>query len=418
MTNPPRVTMIGGGMITRIQLLPSILQLQREGIVGEIHICDSRARPLIELQESEVLRTAFPDCSFTPHPDPSSVDQDEFDPDRFRKILREAPRGSLAVIAVPDQFHYPVLREAIENDLHVCIVKPLVLNYQEAEEIARLAYERGLVVGVEYHKRFDRRNLLARKAYRSGRLGNFRLGQAQMIEPYYYRDSNFQNWCTTQNTDMFTYVGCHYVDLVAFITGLRPVSVSVYGIVDRYPNGNEGFLWTDGRVVWENGASLSVVDAIGYPNAAAGGNAQGLTMWCQGNSDATLLVHSDQFRGVKCSYNSAGTEPGDTIYAEPNPDYYQLHDMGTTGLVPDGYGHQSVAYIVGACARASRLNSVEERQSHIHSLDEAGIMATPRNSSYNELVIEAARKSILSGGREVSIEYGKTPGVRFRSYQS
>ena len=48
MANAPRVTMIGGGMITRIQLLPSIYQLQREGIVGEIHICDSRARPLIE----------------------------------------------------------------------------------------------------------------------------------------------------------------------------------------------------------------------------------------------------------------------------------------------------------------------------------------------------------------------------------
>ena len=34
----------------------------------------------------------------------------------------------------------------------------------------------------------------------------------------------------------------------------------------------------DGRVLWENGASLSVVDAMGYPNRAAGGNAHG---WCK-----------------------------------------------------------------------------------------------------------------------------------------
>ena len=74
MANAPRVTMIGGGMITRIQLLPSIYQLQREGIVGEIHICDSRARPLIELQESGILKSAFPDCTFTPHPDPAGVE--------------------------------------------------------------------------------------------------------------------------------------------------------------------------------------------------------------------------------------------------------------------------------------------------------------------------------------------------------
>ncbi|HUV13746.1 MAG TPA: hypothetical protein VMY18_08875, partial [Acidobacteriota bacterium] len=227
---------------------------------------------------------------------------------------------------------------------------------------------------------------------------------------------NFQNWCTCENSDMFTYVGCHYVDLVAFITGLKPVSVSVYGIVDEYPNGNKGFLWTDGRVLWENGASLSVVDALGYPNAAAGGNAQGLTMWCQGSEDATLLVHRDQYRGVKHSYESAGDQPGDTIYAEPNPDYFQLLAQGGEGLVPAGYGHRSAEYIIRACCRVGEVESLEERRRLIRALDEDGIMATPANSSYNELVVEAARKSILSGGREVLIDYGEQPGIHFRDF--
>jgi hypothetical protein len=362
------------------------------------------------------LSRAFPGQDFTSYPDPERVDPDEAFPDLYKEVLAAAPRGSIAVIAVPDQMHYPVLETAIENDLHVCIVKPLVLQQAQAEEIARRAFERGVVVGVEYHKRFDYRNLMARKSYREGRLGNFRLGQAQMIEPYYYRDSNFQNWCTTENSDMFTYVGCHYVDLVAFITGLLPVSVSVYGIIDTYPNGNQGFLWTDGRVIWENGASLSIVDAIGYPNAAAGGNAQGLTMWCQGATDATLLAHSDQFRGVKTSYNAAGDDPGDTIYAEPNPDYFQLLDLGGDGLVPIGYGHRSVEYIIRCCRKASELSELDQRQKFIQQLDSEGIMATPANSSYNELVIEAARKSILSMGREVMIDYDDQPSVRFREF--
>ena len=43
-------------------------------------------------------------------------------------------------------------------------------------------------------------------------------------------------------------------------------------------------------------------------------------------------------------------------------------------------------------------------------------MATPANSSYNELVVEAGRMSILNGGREVAIEYGSTPGVKFKQY--
>ena len=46
----------------------------------------------------------------------------------------------------------------------------------------------------------------------------------------------------------------------------------------------------------------------------------------------------------------------------------------------------------------------------------ASPQATPANSSYNELVIEAARMSITAGGREVEIVYGDTPHVRFKSY--
>ncbi|MCK4624920.1 MAG: Gfo/Idh/MocA family oxidoreductase [Phycisphaerae bacterium] len=412
----PQVTFVGGGMITRIQLLPTVYHLQRAGVVGDIHICALNAAPLAELANDETLKNAFPGQSFRPHPDPAKVGADEKFPDMYKEVLADAPRGGIAVIAVPDQFHYAVLDAAIENDQHVCIVKPLVLSHAQAEEIAARAYERGLIVGVEYHKRFDDRNLMARQAYRAGRFGEFRLAQAQMIEPWYYRDSNFQNWCTCENSDMFTYVGCHYVDLVAFITGLKPVSVSVYGIVDKYPNGREGYLWTDGRIIWENGASLSVVDAIGYPNAAPGGNAQGLTMWCQGDNDATLLLHRDQYRGVKHSYNSAGSDPGDTIYAEPSPDYFKLLDLGGGGLTPVGYAQRSAEYIIRAGCEARAIDDLAQRQKLIKQFDKEGIMATPANSSYNELVVEAGRKSILSGGREVLIDYDKS-AVGFREYE-
>ena len=138
------------------------------------------------------------------------------------------------------------------------------------------------MVGIEYHKRFDDRSLMARRKYREGLFGEFRLGTACLLEKWYYRHSNFQNWMTTENSDAFTYIGCHYVDLVHFITGLLPVSVSVYGIRDQYPNGKEGFLWTDARVIWINGACLNVQNALGFPDAAPGTNTQGLTMYCRG----------------------------------------------------------------------------------------------------------------------------------------
>ena len=44
-------------------------------------------------------------------------------------------------------------------------------------------------------------------------------------------------------------------------------------------------------------------------------------------------------------------------------------------------------------------------------------MATPANSSYNELVMEAGRLSIQNGGREVEIRYGAGAGVQFTKYE-
>lgn len=412
----PRVTVIGGGMITKIQLLPTIYQLQREGVLGEIHINALNAPPLLDIQNDQTLQKAFPGQTFVPHPDPAKVGPKDLFPNLYKDVLAEAPKGSIAVVAVPDQFHYDAVSAALDNGLHACVVKPLVLTHRQAEEIGRKAAAKGLVVGVDYHKRFDVRSLMARRSYRAGRFGEFRMGQAHLNECWYYRHSNFQNWMTCENSDAFTYIGCHYVDLVAFITGLKPAAVSVTGVKEAYPNGKMGYLWTDGRVIWDNGAILSVANALGYPDAAAGGNTQGMTMWCRGEKDGCLISHSDQYRGVKHSYTAASGDPGDAQYMEPNPDYFQFLDQGGEGLVPSGYGHRSVEYILRACTAVGAVQGLAARQAMLKEYDAAGVMATPFNSSYNELVMEAGRKSILSGGREVVIKYGPNAGVEFRKY--
>jgi len=413
--NKPAVTIVGGGMITQIQLLPTIYHLQRTGLLGPISICALNSPPLKTLQDDAMLKRGFPGQSFTPLPDPAKVEPAAKFPDLYKDVITRMPPRNIVVVAMPDQLHYPVIKFALEHDQHVLTVKPLVLKYAQAVELEKIAADRGLLVGAEYHKRADYRSVMARKEYRTGRLGTFRAGQAHLVECWYYRHSNFQNWCTCENSDMFTYIGCHYVDLVAFITGLRPTGVSLYGVVDDYPNGNKGYLWTDGRVLWENGAFLSVLNGMGYPDAAPGGNTQGITMFCNGTKDGCLIHHSDQYRGVEHSYTEAGADPGDTVYAQPNPDYFRMLDLGLPdgGLTPVGYGHRSVEIIlqtiVGIEAKAG--DDLAKRQEMIRQVDQAGIIATPVNSSYNELVIEAGRLSLANEGQMAAIEYGANPRV-------
>ncbi len=402
------VVIVGGGMITHDQILPSIYHLQREGRVGAIRTSALNSPPLKALAEAEGLAEAFPGQSFEPWP---SLDEpaDKTFPDLFKDAIRSLGPHNLVVVAVPDHFHAPVIRAALEHDQHVLSVKPLVPTYAQSVEIEKLARRRGLVVGVEYHKRFDRRSLDARRQYRAGRFGEFRLGEAKMIEPYAYRHSNFQNWFTKENSDPFTYVGCHYVDLVYFITGLRPVEVSVRGVEGKFPNGNVGYLWAAGRVVWENGAVMSISDGLGYPDEAAGTNDQCLVMYCEGDDCGAVLKHDDQYRGVRHGYvdRKAGA-----AFRFVSPDYFRLVPWEGEGLKPVGYGFESIEAITLAALRANRAaqglptdEALAARQRVLAEIDARGILATPANSSINELVTEAARLSIARDGLPVAIEY-------------
>jgi hypothetical protein len=59
--------------------------------------------------------------------------------------------------------------------------------------------------------------------------------------------------------------------------------------------------------------------------------------------------------------------------------------------------------------------ALERRRGIIREIDQAGLLATPANSADNELVVEAARLSILADGDWCDIHYGEQPHVRLRN---
>lgn len=413
------LVIIGGGMITHDLILPSVYHLQRLGRIGKITVCALNSAPLQALKDSAELLQAFPGQGFAASPALSEKPERMF-PELYKEALaRLAPRQAV-VVAVPDQFHYGVVSEALRHNQHVLCVKPLVLQYAHAREIEQLARERGLFVGVEYHKRFDRRSLMARRQYALGQFGEFAMGEARLIEPYYYRRSNFQNWFTCDQTDPFVYVGCHYVDLVYFITGLKPVALSVSGVPGRFPNGREGYLWSNARLRYENGALLSVTDGLGYPDDAAGSNDQGLLLYCEGRNASGMIEHQDNDRGVRYCYLE-GIGVGGSKYNYVSPDFYRLAPWDGPGFKPVGYGYESVAAHLETMARIETetaglrgQRAVARRRALLAGIDRQGLLATPANSFVNELVVEAARLSIVNDGAWVDIRYEPGPHVARR----
>jgi hypothetical protein len=198
------------------------------------------------------------------------------------------------------------------------------------------------------------------------------------------------------------------------------VALSVSGVKGRFPNGNCGFLWSHGRIRYENGALLSVTDGLGYPDEAAGSNDQGLLMYCEGKNACGMIEHRDNDRGVRhCYLEDIGC--GGSRYNYVSPDFYRLVPWEGPGFQPVGYGYESIAanlkamqQIETATAGMTEESGLARRQELLAAIDVQGLLATPANSCINELVVEAARLSIVSDGIWVDIRYEPKPHVAVR----
>ena len=174
-------------------------------------------------------------------------------------------------------------------------------------------------------------------------------------------------------------------------------------------------MWTHGRVTWENGAILSVINGLGYPDLGAGSNDQGLMMFCEGQGKTGMIRHNDQNRGVQYSYLD-GIGCAGSHFNFINPDFFRLVPWEGDGWKPVGYGPDSVSAIVSTAQRieAEAGDSLEMRQEMLREIDQRGLIATPANSSINELVVEAARLSILADGQPARIDYEDSARVALR----
>src|SRR5579859_1623745 len=71
----------------------------------------------------------------------------------WESIIEAVPDLDVLIVATPDHLHTAPILHALERGIHVLTEKPLCLDLDEADRIIRLAAERGLIAGVDMHKR-------------------------------------------------------------------------------------------------------------------------------------------------------------------------------------------------------------------------------------------------------------------------
>ncbi len=126
-----RIGIIGGGAITQIVHLPSLMELADHFEIVSI------ADPSPTVRVTLAARYGIPE-TFAEH----------------RELLAHGNVDAVFVLS-PASTHFDVIIAALESGMHVFTEKPLCIAAEDAREIARVSERVGRIVQVGYMKRYD-----------------------------------------------------------------------------------------------------------------------------------------------------------------------------------------------------------------------------------------------------------------------
>lgn len=226
----PSVLVIGAGMYvggrgagTDGTVLPTLIQAQSQGIIGEIFVAATSKSSIdaLRVKLAELNARMGTNVDFQGYPKGSVRDCLA-----YQQALMDIPHPACAIVVVPDHLHAVVTADVIRAGVHPLVVKPLTPTLQEADELIKLAEGANVYGAVEFHKRWDESNLLARQAVYNGSLGDLRYITVEYSQRRLMRDV-FEPWL--DQTNIFQYLGVHYADLVYFLTRATPLRVLATG---------------------------------------------------------------------------------------------------------------------------------------------------------------------------------------------
>jgi D-galacturonate reductase len=241
-----------------------------------------------------------------------------------------------AIIATPDHLHGSYVKALFRQKIHCLVVKPLVPTLAEARELVKLQQEFGLYGAVEFHKRWDVTNHWVRKVLSAKSLGRILTWMVEYSQRRIVPTGIFREW--VEKTNIFQYLGVHYVDLIFFLTGFRPRKVLAIG--------TRGGLDGLGIRTWDSIQATILWSAPGQESSCFVANV--CTNWIDPNetsamSDQRFKIIGTQGR-LECDQKNRGLE---MVLAgqgplHPNP-YFSDFLPDATGQVHfGGYGFESV----------------------------------------------------------------------------
>lgn len=328
------------------------------------------------------------------------------DPDATLKAIATMKPGDVAIIFTPDDTHYAIASAAIAAGLHVLVAKPIVKTLQEHKELVALAKRHNVLLGVEYHKRFDPIYSDARNRARA--LGPFSYYYSYMAQPKQQLDT-FRSWAGL-SSDINYYLNSHHIDIHNWFVAhsshpTRVTALAATGVASaKLERACEDTITLSTH--WANREGGSTGTAI-YTASWIAPKGECHTRQHLHYMGQKGELHADQaHRG----YNTATDEAG---YAALNP-LYMRYTPDANGFFAgqSGYGYISIAAFIEA---AAAINAHEHSIAHY---EQEGVLALASKTLAVTAILQAGRLSLDNGGAPVDILYdddGSPQQVRLAS---
>ncbi len=180
----------------------------------------------------------------------------------FGKMLKECKLDGL-FIATPTSSHFELATTALENGLHLFVEKPLSLNAEQSEQLAKLAQDNHCVNQVGYHNRFIGTFREMQRLVQAGAIGEVYHVDGRAFGQVVIRPKPGHTWRSKkiEGGGCLHDYACHVLDLMNFVAGPPKdvISAQLQSIFSadiedavfatfRYTSGATGYLetnWSD-----------------------------------------------------------------------------------------------------------------------------------------------------------------------------
>jgi predicted dehydrogenase len=301
-----------------------------------------------------------------------------------KTMIREARPDGVTVVT-PDHLHYALVSDCLDAGLPVLVEKPLSTSLEEAKSMAEKARSKGLLLQVDFHKRFDPYHIDLRLRVQEGELGTIQYGHCWMEDVLRVGTDMIGKASWNSKGSPGWFLAIHMIDLSYWVMGCpKPLRVSARGFKGKLASmGYDIYDSMKIQVEFSNNTVVTYDTCVILPNSHEAVVRQGIKLV---GTEGFLEVNS-QYRGARgCSTNRGMETPNLGMM------YRDFDKAGNP--IKKGYFSDSICDFVDNLNFLRAGHDLSELEGRYASADQ-GVVST--------MVGVAVHKSAAEGGAPVDI---------------